>query len=74
MKKAFGTIDLLVGLLITTAIFIICMNSFKGLSILQKDADTRSVKEHVDAQVNEIEQIRQQSINIQTDMLNQEAQ
>ena len=74
MKKAFGAIDLLVGLLITTAIFMVCMNSFRGLSIQQKNADTRSVKEHVDAQVNEIEQMRQQSINIQTDMINQEAQ
>lgn len=74
MKKAFGAIDLLIGLLITTAIFMVCMNSFKEISINPKDADTRSVKEHVDAQVNEIEQMRQQSINIQTDILNNEAQ
>ena len=74
MKKAFGAIDLLIGLLITTAIFMVCMNSFKGISINPKDADTRSVKEHVDAQVNEIEQMRQQSINIQTDILNNETQ
>ena len=74
MKKAFGAIDLLIGLLITTAIFMVCMNSFKGISINPKDADTRSVKEHVDAQVNEIEQMRQQSINIQTDILNNEVQ
>ena len=49
MKKAFGAIDLLIGLLITTAIFMVCISSFKGISINPKDADTRSVKEHVDA-------------------------
>lgn len=74
MKKAFGAIDLLVGLLITTAILMVCVSSFKKLSIQQKNVDTRTIKEQVDAQVNEIEQIRQQSIDIQNDILKNEAQ
>lgn len=66
-RRAFGVIDLLIGLLITTAIFMIGMNAMKGIKFQGSPADTRS--EHVDAQVNEIEQMRQQSIDFQNDIL-----
>lgn len=67
--KAFGAIDLLIGLLITTAIFMIGMNAMKGIKFQGSPADTRNIKEHVDAQVNEIEQMKQQSIDFQNEIL-----
>lgn len=67
MKKAFGAIDLLVGLLITTAVFMVGMNTMKGIKFNNTPADTRSIQEHVDAQVKEIEQMRQQTIDFQND-------
>lgn len=68
-RSGFGAIDLLIGLLITTAVFMIGMNAMKGVKLQNTPADTRSIQEHVDTQVNEIEQIRQQSIDFQNDML-----
>ncbi len=68
MKKAFGAIDLLIGLLITTAVFMIGMNAMKGIKFQNTPADTQSIQSTVDAQVNEIEQIRQQSIDFQNEM------
>ena len=68
-RSVFGAIDLLIGLLITTAVFMIGMNAVKGIKFQNTPADTRSIQEHVDAQVNEIEQMRQQSIDFQNDML-----
>lgn len=69
MKKgAFGAIDLLIGLVITAFIFLIGMNAMKGLSSINlngNSVDTKSVQEHVDEQVNEIENMRQQTINYQ---------
>ena len=68
-RSGFGAIDLLIGLLITTAVFMIGMNAVKGIKFQNTPADIRSIQEHVDAQVNEIEQMRQQSIDFQNDML-----
>lgn len=67
-KSGFGAIDLLIGLLITTAVFMIGMNAMKGVKFQNTPADTRSIQEHVDAQVNEIEQMRQKSIDFQNEM------
>lgn len=68
-RPGFGAIDLLIGLLITTAIFMIGMNAMKGIKLQTTPADTQSIQEHVDAKVNEIEQMRQQSIDFQNDIL-----
>ncbi len=74
MKKgAFGAIDLLIGLVITTFVFLIGMNAMKGLSSINlngNSVDTKSVQEHVDEQVNEIENMRQQTINYQQNVQN----
>lgn len=74
MKKgAFGAIDLLIGLVITAFVFLIGMNAMKGLSSINlngNSVDTKSVQEHVDEQVNEIENMRQQSINYQQNVQN----
>lgn len=74
MKKgAFGAIDLLIGLVITAFVFLIGMNAMKGLSSInlnRNSVDTKSVQEHVDEQVNEIENMRQQTINYQQNVQN----
>lgn len=74
MKKgAFGSIDLLIGLVITAFVFFIGMNAMKGLSSINlngNSVDTKSVQEHVDEQVNEIENMRQQTINYQQNVQN----
>lgn len=74
MKKgAFGAIDLLIGLVITAFVFLIGMNAMKGLSLINlngNSVDTKSVQEHVDEQVNEIENMRQQTINYQQNVQN----
>lgn len=74
MKKgAFGSIDLLIGLVITAFVFLIGMNAMKGLSSINlngNSVDTKSVQEHVDEQVNEIENMRQQTINYQQNVQN----
>ncbi len=71
-RKAFGAIDLLIGLVITAFVFIIGMNALKGSSSIKLNSstvDTKSVQEQVDAQVNQIENMRQQTIDF-----NQQAQ
>ncbi len=62
--KAFGAIDLLIGLLITSVIFIIGINTFKGISSIKinNSANTKSIEQEVDKTVNEIETMRKQSI------------
>ncbi len=70
--KAFGAIDLLIGLVIVSFIFIIGMNAFKGVSSLKindSPVNQQSVQEHVDQTVNEIENIRQQTIDYNKQML-----
>lgn len=64
MKKAFGAIDLLVGLVITAIVFMIGMNALRGSSLkLQgNNVDTKSVQQQVDEQVNKIQNMRQQAI------------
>ena len=70
--KAFGAIDLLIGLVIVSFVFIIGMNALKGassLNIKNSPVNEQSVQEHVDETVNEIEQMRQQTINYNKQML-----
>lgn len=65
-KNGFGAIDILIGLVITAFIFIIGMSSLKGISTIKLNGSKttpQSVQEQVDKQVNEIEQMRQQTID-----------
>ncbi|MFR1673192.1 MAG: SurA N-terminal domain-containing protein [Candidatus Gastranaerophilaceae bacterium] len=65
-RNAFGAIDLLIGLVITAFLFIMMNNVMKGtnsLKINDTPIDTKSVQEHIDQQVNEIENMRQQTID-----------
>ena len=74
-RKAFGAIDLLIGLVLTAVVFLIGMNALKGTSSLKLDnsaTDTKSVQEQVDEQVNEIQNMRQQAINYQQNFQNDE--
>ena len=64
-KLGFGAIDLLIGLVITAIVFMISVNTLKGMSSLNlnnSSVNRESVEEHVDRQVNEIEQMRQYTI------------
>ena len=64
-KLGFGAIDLLIGLVITAVIFLIGMNTLNGVSSLKLNGNpvnTQSVQEYVDDTVNEIENMRQQTI------------
>lgn len=73
-RDAFGAIDLLIGLVLTTIVFLIGMNAFKGTSSINlngSSVDIRSVKEQVDTQVNEIENMRQQTINYEQNSQNE---
>lgn len=70
-RKGFGTISLLLGLVITAIIFLIGVQTFKGVSSIKiKDSslDSQSVQEHVDQTVSEIEQMRQQTIDYNKQM------
>ena len=70
-RNGFGAISLLLGLVITAIIFLIGINTFEGVSsIKMKDSsiDSQSVQEHVDQTVNEIEQMRQQTIDYNKQM------
>ena len=73
-KQAFGAIDLLIGLLIMSAVFLISTNAFKGVSTIQINSskEIKSVQEHVDETVNEIENMRQQTLEIEQQTLRNE--
>lgn len=65
-KLGFGAIDLLIGLVITAVVFFIGFNAIKGVSSLKLNGstvNTQSVQEHVDQMVNEIEQMRNKTID-----------
>ncbi len=70
-KQAFGAIDLLISLLITSVILLIGINSIKGISSLNLNGSSvnkESVEEHVDRQVEEIQNMRQQTIDYNNKM------
>ncbi|MBO6086726.1 hypothetical protein J6P92_00065 [bacterium] len=74
MKRASGAIDLLITLIVIAVVCIIGANSFKGLTSVQINgkSDVKSIQQHVDEQVNEIENLRKQSIDYQTRQLESE--
>lgn len=70
-RNGFGAISLLLGLVITAIIFLIGVQTFKGVSsikIKNSSLDSQSVQEHVDQTVSEIEQMRQQTIDYNKQM------
>lgn len=68
--KAFGAIDLLIGLIIMAAAFMIGMSAFRGIQmpVQNQDADIKSVKEHINEQITEIEEARQKAEEFQKEM------
>jgi len=69
-NSAFSTIDLLLGLLVLTAVFMLGMNTFKQtLKLpLRNDVQVKSIQEHIDEQVSDIEEARQKSIEFEEEM------
>jgi Co/Zn/Cd efflux system component len=74
MKRAFGALDLLIALVVMTFIFMISANVFKGAASINLNGavDTKSIKQEVDKQVSEIENMRRQSIDLQKHQLGNE--
>ena len=72
-KQAFGLIDMLLGLIILTAIFVFSMSSFTNVSTVNINGTNggKSVRQHVDEKVNEIENLKLQNIQYQQKMLNE---
>ena len=68
--RAFSAIDLLLGLLIMAAAFMIGMNTFKGVSlpVQNPNADVKSVQEHINDQITEIEETRQKAAEFEKEM------
>ena len=70
MKKyAFGAIDLLIGLVLISVVFIIGMKTFKPISSTSNPSDLKTVQEQVDKQVEEIEKLRLENIELQNEMM-----
>lgn len=66
IKKGFGAIDMLVALLIIACVFAFAMPAFKGAgggNLKDSSIDYQSVEEQVDSKINEIEKMRQQTLN-----------
>ena len=73
MKKcAFGLIDLLVGLLILTAAFMLGMSSFKRILPSNEPVQIINVREQIDNSVNEVELMRKNSVELQKEILKNE--
>jgi len=71
-KNAFGIIDLLLGLLVLTAICMLSMRTFNSSIKLNGSSDIKSVQEQVDNTVNEIENMRLESIKLQQKIQSEE--
>ena len=72
-RSAFGAINLLIGLVITAAIFLISVNALKGvcsLKLRDSRANKESVQQHVDKTVNEIERMRKEALDYEMGIQN----
>ena len=70
-KDGFGAISLLLSLVIISIIFLIGVNTFKCVSSIKlqdSSINNQSVQEHVDQTVNEIEQMRLQTVDYNKQM------
>jgi len=73
-KRASGAISMLLAMLIIAILFIFMMpmlKDFGGLNLGGNSINQESVEEHVNKQVEEIERMRQQTIDINQN-INQE--
>jgi hypothetical protein len=61
--RGFGLIDFLIGLLVMCAVFCLIAKNFYSISPIKNQSEIKSIQEQVDEQVNEIQQMRIQSIN-----------
>lgn len=74
-RQAFGAIDLLISLLVSSAIILIGINAIKGISSIKLNGSSvnqKSVEEQVDKQVEDIQNMRQQTIDFNNKMQQQE--
>ncbi len=65
-KNAFGVISLLIGLVIVSVLFIVMMNAMKGIGgkgFGESSVNTKNIEQEIDSQINEIQNMRQQSID-----------
>ncbi|MCI1274444.1 MAG: hypothetical protein LKG27_08470 [Clostridiaceae bacterium] len=75
-KNAFGAIDLLLGLVITSIIFIAMMPMLKDFSTSSpktEDKQLKNVQQQVDEQVNQIQNAKNQ-VQQEQDQVNKEYQ
>jgi hypothetical protein len=68
-KNAFSALDILISALLTIAVFFVCLSAFNHLKLKTGDGDEQTLKQHIDNQVSEIEEIKKQSEQFQKDML-----
>lgn len=70
-RQAFGAIDLLISLLVSSVIILIGINTIKGISSIKLNGSSvnqKSVEEQVDKQVEDIQNMRQQTIDYNNQM------
>ncbi|MDR1167471.1 MAG: hypothetical protein LBK53_01090 [Heliobacteriaceae bacterium] len=67
MRKGFGVIDILMGILITAALFILLMPELTGSSGKKGPVKTPDAKQQADEMINEIEQMRQKAVSVPAD-------
>ena len=63
-KSAFGVLDLLITLIVIVMFFMISANLLNSVSSMKVNgsSDVKSIRQHVDEQVSEIENLRNQTI------------
>ncbi len=74
-KNGFGAIDMLIALVIIAALFAFAMPALKGVgggNLKDSSINYESVQEQVDNKINEIENMRMQSVNYNQQSSNQE--
>lgn len=72
MKRyGFGAIDLLIGLILMSVLFIIGANAFKGVSSVNINGSSgpKAIQQQVDEQVNEIERMKKEALEYQRQQL-----
>lgn len=68
-EKAFTTVDLLVSVLATIAVFMLCMTAFNHIRFKTKDGNKQTLRQHIDSQMTEIEDARRQATEFEKDAL-----
>lgn len=68
-KQGFGAIDLLISLLVMSALFLIYARMIKGVAPIRTESNIESIEKHVDDTVNEIENLKNQRIELENKML-----